>query len=142
LPTLGIRLSPRPGYATENDVIALHDRENRLFELVDGVLVEKAMGFYEARLAAFLIEILGSFARRRDLGVVVGPDGMMRLAPGLVRMPDVSFISWPRLPEGIDSETPMCVSPFVAVASTREQVGRTGCNRIDVRNIPTRTHTA
>jgi hypothetical protein len=48
IPTERIRFDPRPGDATENDVIALHDRENRLFELVDGVLVEKAMGFYEA----------------------------------------------------------------------------------------------
>ena len=33
-----------------------------------------------------------------DLGVCVGADGMMRIAPGLVRIPDVSFIAWDKLP--------------------------------------------
>src|SRR5262245_58206432 len=36
-----VRIQPTPGTATEANVIELHDRWNRLFELVDGVLVEK-----------------------------------------------------------------------------------------------------
>jgi hypothetical protein len=43
-----VRLRPFPGTATERDVIAIHDRENRLCELVDGTLVEKVMGFDES----------------------------------------------------------------------------------------------
>ena len=43
-----VLLDPMPGEATEQDVIDLHDRENRLFELVDGTLVEKVMGFDES----------------------------------------------------------------------------------------------
>ncbi len=43
-----------PGTATERDVIAVHDRENRLCELVDGALVEKVMGFDESRFAILL----------------------------------------------------------------------------------------
>jgi hypothetical protein len=35
-----IRLRSAPGTATEEDVIKIRDRERRLFELVDGVLVE------------------------------------------------------------------------------------------------------
>ena len=42
--------SGTPGTATVDDVTAIHDRENRLCELVDGVLVEKVMGFRESRL--------------------------------------------------------------------------------------------
>jgi len=49
-----VRLQPAPGTATERDVIAVHDRENRLFELVDGALVEKVMGFDESRFAILL----------------------------------------------------------------------------------------
>ena len=37
--------------------------------------------------------------RKNRLGIVLGEAGMMRLAPGLVRIPDVSFVSWDRLPE-------------------------------------------
>ena len=47
IPAARIRYDPPPGTATGEDVIALEARENRLFELVDGVLVEKAMGFAE-----------------------------------------------------------------------------------------------
>jgi hypothetical protein len=42
---------PSPGTATAEDVLAIHDRQDRLCELIDGVLVEKAMGFKESRLA-------------------------------------------------------------------------------------------
>jgi Uma2 family endonuclease len=93
-----IRLHPTPGTASEQDVIDLHDRENRLFELVDGVLVEKATGYYKSVLASVLARLLGNFADEHQLGPVAGADGMMRLARGLVRIPDVSFISWDKFP--------------------------------------------
>lgn len=93
-----IRVRPALGTATEEDVLALHDHEDRLYELVDGVLVEKAMGLRESLLAGALIEMLRGFVRSRNLGLVTAPDGMVRLAAGLVRIPDVAFISWDRLP--------------------------------------------
>ncbi len=45
-----IRFRPAPGTATEKDVIEIRDRERRLYELVDGVLVEKVMGYWESVL--------------------------------------------------------------------------------------------
>jgi hypothetical protein len=45
IPARRVRLRPTPGTATEQDVIEVHDREKKLCELVDGVLVEKVMGF-------------------------------------------------------------------------------------------------
>lgn len=90
---------PPPGSATEADVLARPDGEKRLFELVDGVLVEKPMGFYESRIAVILIKLLELFLDAHDFGVLVGPDGPLRLAPGRVRLPDISFISWSRLPQ-------------------------------------------
>lgn len=92
-----VRFRPAPGTATEKDVLAIHDREGRLYELVDGVLVEKAMGFRESLLACALIAILRGFVRPRNLGLATSPFGMMRLMAGLVRIPDVAFISWDRL---------------------------------------------
>jgi Uma2 family endonuclease len=93
-----VRARPAPGTASEQDVVNIEARENRLYELVDGVLVEKVIGFEESLLAAELIRILGSFVKRHDLGLVAAPDGADRLMPGLVRIPDVSFVSWDRLP--------------------------------------------
>jgi Uma2 family endonuclease len=89
---------PAPGTATEKDVLEVEARENRLCELVDGTLVEKAIGFEEARLAMRLGRMIDTFVDENDLGVCVGADGMMRIATGLVRIPDVSFIGWDRLP--------------------------------------------
>jgi Uma2 family endonuclease len=93
-----IRFRPAPGTATEDDVIKIHDRERRLFELIDGVLVEKVMGYWESVLAIELARLLGNFVRRRKLGTLAGEAGMLRLSPGLVRIPDLSFITWDRLP--------------------------------------------
>jgi Uma2 family endonuclease len=93
-----VRFRPLPGTATEQDILDLQAREGRLYELVDYVLVEKAMGFRESCLAATLITILWGFVRPQNLGLVAGEGGMMRLAPGLVRIPDVAFVSWERLP--------------------------------------------
>jgi Uma2 family endonuclease len=99
IPAERIWLNPRPGTATEEDVIAIHDKENRLCELVDGVLVEKTMGLYESRLAVVLSTLLDNYTFAQDLGVVSGADGTLKIMPGLVRIPDVSFVSWSRLPD-------------------------------------------
>src|SRR3954464_9941004 len=93
IPIRRIRQVPAPGTATERDAVEIRDRERRLFELVDGVLVEKAMGVQESYLAVLIAGLLAEFAARGDLGMVLGADGMARLAPGLVRIPDVSFIA-------------------------------------------------
>jgi Uma2 family endonuclease len=98
IPLDRIRFQPPPGTATEKDVVEADAHENRLCELVDGTLVEKAMGFEEARVALQLGHLISSHLDENDLGICVGADGMMRIAPGLVRIPDVSFISWDRLP--------------------------------------------
>jgi Uma2 family endonuclease len=100
IPAERVRSRPYPGTATERDVIQLHDRENRLFELVDGTLVEKVMGFDESIFAVHLAGSLFNYLQTHDLGQLVGADGMMRLFPGLVRIPDTAFISWARCPKG------------------------------------------
>jgi Uma2 family endonuclease len=93
-----VLFQPAPGTATEAHVVELQRRENRLCELVDGVLVEKGLGYRESLLALAMIEFLRAFVLRRNLGLVSGEAGMMRLFPGLVRIPDVAFASWDRIP--------------------------------------------
>src|SRR6266851_7123004 len=93
-----VRFRPFPGKATEADLIRIQTHEDRLCELVDGVLVEKAMGYPESCLTGDLVRLLGNFVAEHDLGYLVLPDGATRLWKGLVRMPDVSFVSWGKLP--------------------------------------------
>jgi Uma2 family endonuclease len=94
MPLWRIRFDPPPGTATEADVVEIHDRTNRLCELVDGVLVEKTVGTFESHLGTRIARLLGNFVDANQLGTVLGGDGFMRLASGLVRIPDAAFISW------------------------------------------------
>jgi Uma2 family endonuclease len=85
--------------ATEADVVRLaHGTPRRLCELVDGVLVEKAMGFREAMLATWIGTCLNNFVRPRKIGYVAGADALMRIFPGVVRLPDVCYVAKKSLP--------------------------------------------
>ncbi len=125
-----VRHDPLPGRATEEDLLRVNEGHDALCELVDGALVEKAMGNYESLLAMALGRFLSEIVADRDLGVVLGPDGMLRLRSGLVRLPDLSFISWQRLPNRrIPASAIWDVAPDLAVeilsrSNTREEMER------------------
>lgn len=125
-----IRLRPPPETATEQDVLDIEAREDWLFELVDGVLVEKVRGYGESLIAVELIRMLANFVKRNKLGLVSGPDGMIQLMPGLVRIPDVAFVSWERLPNRKRPRVPIpALVPDLAVeilseANTEKEMER------------------
>jgi Uma2 family endonuclease len=125
-----IRFHPAPGTATEQDVLDLDRRGEKMCELVDRVLVEKAMGFRESCLAAALAALLWRFVRERNLGQVSGEQGMVRLAEGLVRGPDFAFTSWERLPDRrMPQERVPALAPDLAVevlspGNTEEEMAR------------------
>jgi Uma2 family endonuclease len=98
IPPSRVRLSPAPGTAEEHHVLEIAAREDRLCELVDGVLIEKDMASFESQVAMLIGHFLLAFLEEHDLGIVLGEAGMLRLAPGLIRIPDVSFISGEQLP--------------------------------------------
>jgi len=130
IPPSRVLVDPALGTATEKDVITVHDRDGRLCELVDGVLVEKAMGYEESRLAVELVILLGEYLRHHDLGALAGEAGTMRLMPGLVRIPDVSFVVWGRMPAADAPTAPIPdLSPDLAVevlseSNTRREMER------------------
>lgn len=130
MPYYRIRHDPLPGTATEQDVIGVHDREDRLCELVDGVLVEKTVGFMESVFTARLATWLGSFVSQHNVGVVTGPDGTVRLAPGLVRIPDAAFFSWDQLPgrsiprEPIPELVPDLAVEVLSKGNTKQEMDR------------------
>jgi len=113
IPLERIHLYPWPGLATEKDVLDVHARTGRLCELVDGILVEKPMGFYESALATVIGHFLRNYLERHNLGIVGGEAGMLKILRNRIRIPDVSFIRWDRLPPG---RPPVpAVSPDLAV---------------------------
>jgi Uma2 family endonuclease len=93
IPIVRIHTSPPPGKAVEADAVELHEHHDRLCELIDGTLVEKAMGWKESELAIIIATLLRTFVHEHRLGKVFGPDGMLRLEPEQIRIPDVTFIS-------------------------------------------------
>ena len=111
-----IRCQPPPGSGTVDDVLHIAEKENRLCELVEGVLVEKARGFRESILAMAIGQMIREFTIPANLGLVAGSDGMMQLFEGLVRIPDVSFVSWQNVPGGKVPEHPVpLLAPDLAV---------------------------
>jgi len=129
IPPERIRLRPPPGTATEADVLAaLEAPRKRLCELIDGVLVEKPMGYTESVLATYLIVLLDSFVRPRNLGLVTSPDGTVRLWAGRVRIPDIAFFPWDRMPgrrrppEPIPTLAPDLAAEILSKSNTRAEM--------------------
>jgi Uma2 family endonuclease len=110
-----IRMHPAPGTATVEDVVSIDDHEDRLFELVEGVLVEKGMGYYESLLAMRIAAFLSMWVTERDLGLITGEAGMVRLFGREVRIPDVAYASWERLGGRIPEEAVPLLAPELVV---------------------------
>jgi len=122
IPAERVRLHPTPGTATEKDVTNVLDRENRPCELVEGTLVEKPLGYEKSELTSLIGTFLNNYVRPRKLGIITGPDGTIRLFPGLVRIPDVAFASWGCFP---DRKRPKARIPHIAPDLVVEVLSKT-----------------
>ncbi len=128
VPAERIRLYPTPGTATEEDALWLEDHEDQLCELVDGILVEKVIGFYESILAVQLGYFLYQYLERNNLGIVTGADGQIRLLPTKMRIPDLAFIRWERFPEEklpqdrVGKTAPDLAVEILSKGNTREEM--------------------
>ena len=121
VPPRRVLLKPAPGTAGVQDVIDVRNRTGRLCELVDGTLVEKGRGFRESALALAIGAALRAFVIPRNLGLVTRESGMMRLFAGLVRIPDVAYVSWDRVPgRRVPTEPIPLLAPNLAVEVLRE----------------------
>jgi Uma2 family endonuclease len=84
---------------TPEDLLSIPDGDD--FELVDGRLVERHMGWKSSWIGSTLLQLLKAFAEAHRLGWVSGPEAgyqCFRDRPNLVRKPDVSFLRRGRLP--------------------------------------------
>jgi Uma2 family endonuclease len=131
IPPSRIRLTPPPGQATERDLLRLNERkDSALYELVEGTLVEKAVGLSESGLSVELGRHLCNFAELHDLGLVAGEAGSVRLFSGLVRLPDVLFVSWGKLPgktwprEPIPDLAPDLAVEILSKSNTKGEIRR------------------
>lgn len=96
--TASIPAPPVQRYTPE-DLLAMPDGD--AYELVDGELVERNMGWESSWVGGQLHLALGTFCKAHALGWVVPADASYQCfpdAPGKVRRPDISFIRFGRLP--------------------------------------------
>lgn len=94
-----IWMKPPPGTATESDLLASERRRGRRWcELVDGTLVEKFGTFLGAVLVGELIGRLGNWVHEYDGGVLLNGLCPIRLKPGLIRRPSLSYTPWDHFP--------------------------------------------
>jgi Uma2 family endonuclease len=107
-------LNPHPGTATEKDLIRLQSIDDRLYELVNGTLVEKPMGRRESLLAIWLGYQLMKYLETKNLGELSGEGGSMRLRPRLIRIPDLAFVLWENAPSEDEPPIPD-LAPDLAV---------------------------
>ena len=130
IPLARIRMVPSPGTATEQDLLRVLDSENRTCELIDGVLVEKTMGYFESRLAIALSVFLEIFLEKNDFGIGLGSDGAVRILGDQIRAPDVAFFSWRHFPDRLLPAAPVpAIVPDLAVevlstSNTRAEMER------------------
>ncbi len=117
VPLHRICMNPPPGTATVADVIRfLEGDAKRLYELIDGTLVQKANFTYGSVLAVAVICRIGNFVEQRNLGLMAGPDCPYRVPCGNIWLPDVSFIPWSELPdEELPTDAVWGVVPALAV---------------------------
>ncbi|AMV28402.1 hypothetical protein VT84_28620 [Gemmata sp. SH-PL17] len=97
---------PAPGTATVQDLLDGSITGDRGCELVDGILVEKTMGFRDDAIGARIIYLLLAFLETHNLGLVAGAQGLIRFKLDLVRVPDVSFIRWDSVDDPNEIENP------------------------------------
>ncbi len=86
---------------TAEELWALPERPGVRYELVEGELIEvPGAGLLHNLIVGLFYRLLDDFARGRDLGLVFtdGTAYVLRRNPDVVRIPDVSFVSWGRLP--------------------------------------------
>jgi Uma2 family endonuclease len=130
IPASRVRIDPAPGTATIRDLIRLWKAEGLMCELVDGTLVEKPMAIPESHIAGLIQTAINNYLATNKLGFTLGEQGMLRLVKGLVRAPDVSFVSWDQLPqpklprEAIQSLYPDLAVEVYSKGNTRKEMAR------------------
>ncbi len=123
-----ICLNPPPGTATESDLIRKHGSRRKLYELIDGTLVEKGMGHKESFLSMELGRLLANFVTENDLGYCTTADDLVRIMPKLVRGPDLTFVSWKTRPgkvvpqEQISKQVPDLAVEILSPSNTRREM--------------------
>ena len=102
IPSERVRMDPQPGRVTFDELVAANEtRTGQVCEWVDGTLVEKATGWFESFIAMNLIGCFYGYLETHPIGLLLGPDAVLRILPKVGRAADVAFVSLAKFPNGV-----------------------------------------
>lgn len=93
--------------------LELPENAGRIFELIEGEVVEKMPSFTPSRIAFRLGRLVGNFVDDGDLGYVTGADGGYEMSDHDILIPDVGYVAKSRLTQEPEREAP--VPPDLAI---------------------------
>ncbi|MHB8626144.1 MAG: Uma2 family endonuclease [Aggregatilineales bacterium] len=89
------------------------ENADRLFELIDGEIIEKVASYTPSRIGMRIGHLISSYLDTNPIGDVTGADGTYEMSETNAFMPDVAFISRTRMPD--DPERAAQIPPDLAV---------------------------
>ena len=137
--TVTTQTAAPPKRMTADDLLAMPD-SGKGYELVDGRLVEKAMGSKSSAVNRRTSTHLGNFVNENNLGEVFDSECGYQCFPhdpNRVRKPDVSFVRQGRLPDGEPPDGWFRVPPDLAVEviSPKDRVQKLNEKLADYRSV-------
>ena len=96
IPAPRICLEPPPGSAIEADLSYYRARKERMLELVDAVLIEKATTNYSSFVGGNIFGSLFSYVHERRLGFLLPASALFRLSDRSIRSPNVAYLTLQR----------------------------------------------
>jgi Uma2 family endonuclease len=127
IPLNRIVMNPSPGTATVQDCLEYGERIAPA-ELIDGTIVEKAVGYREGELTVKLLVDLGIHIRSSGAGGILnGLDAQMRVEGGNVRLPDITYVTSERAPtrdEPVPELSPDLIVEVLSESNTTREIDR------------------
>lgn len=75
------------------------ENKKRLFELINGEIVEKVGSFVPSEIAGWILTFINMYLLENKIGHTTGADGSYILSPEHEFLPDVGYISKARMPQ-------------------------------------------
>lgn len=114
LPMSIVAIPPSPTAYTPEEVARLSDETGKLYELLEGQLVEKKMSAISNGIAAEIAAILRSVYPKSKAYLLVEQPTYCFANPKMMRRPDVALVWVERLPDGLGIQE-LQIAPDLAV---------------------------
>ncbi len=90
-----LQTPPAPGTATVVDLVSAG---KSACELVEGTLIRRPSDFFVSVFVSYLLSRLMPHVREPNLGILTNALAPVEILPGTVRVPDLAYTPWSRLP--------------------------------------------